>query len=454
MAVSDQTGTSLPCSFNTANGLVTCSYAPSVIGSNTLTLSVNGSSFSRKFNVATPHGIYPQGDRMMVGAYDGYDSGGGFTNYLTHNFNVSQEYCSTCSAGDDLNIIDSAHAAGLVGAPGYLNNYSVCGSGGSTSTCESTYIAQMWSDPYLVFWGIPEESADTPAQDAAYSSYIHTNDSQHRPVFKYLPSGLSASSIQSHISVVDLVGEGEYPIDDGYGSSCNFTPLQALPPVFARYVVEQEIQAIKNAGYSVGPNYASSQKTPILIPETVPAGAYCSGAPGTTAASITNQIWNGLAAGAKGYLDYLWNEGALPDGNGVPAALSAANELLLGPEGVGEWMIKGVAKGDLPVTITGGPSTVSVSATIASFTYPSIRAAVWDWAGTRIIVAINSSSSSVTAKISGLPAGAPPASVVGESRTIAISGGALSDSFVGLGVHVYKLPMVSQQSDGSWIALQ
>jgi hypothetical protein len=299
----------------------------------------------------------------------------------------------------------------------------------------------MWSDPNLLFWALPEEKSAGDSTITAEASYIHSNDP--RPVFEYLSSGHDASSMQGYISYLDIIGEGAYPIDDGWHGTCTGS---SFPPVFDRWVVEQEILAIKNAGFT------TATKTPILVPETIPPGAYCSGAPGTTAGDITNQIWNGLAAGAHGYLNYIWSEGALPDGNGVPEAMATVNSLLVGQEGIGEWLTKGVHQSDLSTTVTSGPGTVSFNGPDGNVTYGSIRAAVWDWAGVQVIVAINSSTSPITANISALPAGVPAASVVNEGRSITITAGSFLDSFTGLQVHIYKIPLVSLQS-GSWIVL-
>jgi hypothetical protein len=275
-------------------------------------------------------------------------------------------------------------------------------------------------------------------------AYITAN----RPVFKYWVSGMTYDSLEPSVENVDLVGEGAYAIDDG----CSWQG-SPYPDVFARWVVEQEIRAITSVGYTVGPNYAAGQKTPILVPETVAANTYCT-APATSGADITNQIWNGLAAGAAGYFDYMW-EDTVVAGNMTDAASAMArvNNLLVGTEGIGEWMLKGRRQSDLTTTVLSGPSgNVGASGT-RTFSYAPIRGAVWDWAGTRMIVAINSSSSAITAKLSGLPTGMPNATVVGESRTVSTAGGAISDSFSGLGVHIYKIPLVSRQSGGVWIAL-
>jgi len=409
---------------------------------------------SRQFTASTPNGIYPQGDKMLVGAYDGYDNSSGtvFTNYVVDDFNFTQLYCSTCVAGDQTSFADGAHAGGLVGAAGYLFNnncfYPLGSGNGGVAGCESQ-VDSMISDPNIAFWGLPEENyvSNYTASDATLYSYIRANDALHRPVFKYWLSGMPYGSVQPNIANVDIIGEGEYPMDDG----CSWQG-SPYPDVFARWVVEQEIQAITSAGYTVGPNYSSGQKTPILIPETVRAGTYCNAA-GTSGADISNQIWNGLAAGARGYFDYLWeDEVVVGNMTGTVSAMGTVNHLLVGQDAIGEWILKGTRQSDLATTVTSGPSAnVAVSGT-RTFSYPPIRAAVWDWAGTRVIVAINSSTSTITANISGLPAGVPAASVVNEGRSVTVTAGSFLDSFAGLEVHIYKIPMVSLQS-GSWIVL-
>jgi hypothetical protein len=454
VAVTDQNGTVLQCTFTSSSGLVTCTYAPSTAGSVILTLTGGGSPVSRQFNVVQPKGIYPQGDKMMVGAYDGFDDPNAsvFTNYVTDMFNFSQVYCSSCSTSDMRSFADAGHSAGLTGLVGYLFDNTCFDPPGSrqggVAGCERQ-IAALSSDANIVFWGLPEENYVTSylTDDAKLYAYIKANDRAKRPVFKYWVSGMIYSSLQPSVANVDLVGEGAYPIDDG----CSWQG-SPYPDVFARWVVEQEIEAITSAGYTVGPNYAAGQKTPILIPETVTANTYCP--PATSGADITNQIWNGLAAGAAGYFDYIWEDYVVA-GNmtNVASAMATVNNLLVGPGGIGEWILKGIHQSDLTTTVTSGPAgNVSVSGT-RTFSYAPIRGAVWDWAGTRVIVAINSSSSAITAELSGLPTGMPNATVVGENRTVSTAGGVISDSFSGLGVHIYKIPLVSQQSGGGWITL-
>lgn len=455
VSVADQTGATLPCTFTSSNGLLTCKYAPSTAGTAVLTLAGYGSSVSRHFTVLQPNGIYPQGDKMMVGAYDGFDdaSAAVFTNYARDGFNFSQLYCSNCSTSDMTSFADAVHSAGMAGAAGYLFNnncFSPLGSAnGGVAGCESQ-IVSLIPDANILFWGLPEENYVTNylADDAQLYAFVKAKDKANRPVFKYWVSGMTYDSLEPTVANVDLVAEGAYPIDDGCGWQGS-----AYPDVFARWVVEQEIEAITSAGYTVGPNYIAGQKTPILVPETVTANTYCT-ASATSGADITNQIWNGLAAGAAGYIDYLWEDTVVVGGlTDVASAMANINVLLVGSEGVGEWMLKGSRQSDLATTVLTGPAgSVGVSGT-RTFSYAPIRAAVWDWAGTRLIVAINSSPSAITAKISGLPTGMPSATVVAENRTVSTASGAISDSFHGLGVHIYKIPLVSQQSGGGWMAL-
>ena len=333
------------------------------------------------FDVVVPKGLYPQGDKMILGAYDGYDdTNDTFTTYLSGGFNFTHMYCSDCSASEDVGFLAAGQTAGLVGGFGYLDQ-PICTSTGTTSGCESSFIDPMAQSSAVAMWGIPEEESDTLSQDQAYYSYIHANDPDHRPVFKYMATHGNPSFLEPIVPYVDVVGEGAYPT---YDADCS----APLPPVEGRYTIEQEIAAIQAAGFQrPGPDYQhASQKTPILIPETVVSGAYCSGQPGTTPQSWANEVWNGLAAGAKGYVDYeYWTvaNAGTPGLAGPSGVFAQVNELLAGVEGVAEWMIKGTPQSDPMVTVTSGPTTVSNSTGGLSFSYPSVRAAAWDWAGTR-----------------------------------------------------------------------
>jgi hypothetical protein len=132
--------------------------------------------------------------------------------------------------------------------------------------------------------------------------------------------------------------------------------------------------------------------------------------------------------------------------------MATVNNLLVGPAGVGEWMLKGNRKSDLTATVLSGPSANVGASGTRTFSYPPIRAAAWDWAGSRVIVAINSSTSAITAQISGLPLGMPDATVVSEGRTIRMASGAFSDNFASLAIHIYKIPLVQWSAD-HWVPL-
>ena len=392
------------------------------------------------FNVVVPTGALSPGRQDGAkAAYDGFDdTNGTFVTYVSAGFNFTQMYCSDCGASEDSSFLAAAQAAGLIGGFAYLDQ-PVCASTGSVADCESSVIDAMAQSSAVAMWGIPEEESDTLSQDKNYYSYIHANDPRQRPVFKYMATHGNPSFLEPIIPYVDIVGEGAYPI---YDADCNSPPL---PPVLARYAIEQEIAAIQAAGYSVGPDYL-----PLFAerPRSSSRRRWCpqrtgSGQIGTSPQNWANEVWNGLAAGAKGYIDYeYWPvaSGGTVGLAGPSGVFAHVNGLLAGTEAVSEWMVKGTQQDDPTVTVTSGPTTVSNSGGL-SFSYPSVRAAAWDWAGTRTLVVVNSADAAVTATVSGLPTGTPTASVLDESRTLsAASGSRRSDSFEALGVHVYKVP--------------
>jgi hypothetical protein len=120
--------------------------------------------------------------------------------------------------------------------------------------------------------------------------------------------------------------------------------------------------------------------------------------------------------------------------------------------------VKGTRRDDPIVTITNGAApTTTFNGTghapdTDPVTYPSVRAAAWDWAGTRLIILVNDThQDTVDVQISGLPIGLPPATAIGEARgPISTEGGVISDSLQDEGVHIYKVPLLTQGTSGLW----
>jgi len=393
----------------------------------------------------------------MYGVFDGGAERNDFQAVKAVGLNTTQQYCSKCTPAEKRSFADAAGAAGLQ-ALAYLN----VGGDAASSTCTlnvaacKTFIDQLTTDLNFVIWGLPEEADLNDAAQtrmvSALSSYIHTHDPFRRPVFEYTVSGLPARFMQAYVPYLDIIGEGAYEIYDGLGAgdAPNCRGTVPYPNAWVRWLAEQEISAITNTGHTT----AANDRTPILIEE-----AFCTTCKGIgtvcpSAPSIVHDSFTALSAGLKGILFYDWPslQGMT---NGQLQAVNTAASLIAGQEAIGEWVLKGIHEDDLPVAITSGPRTTpSFSPTRHSVvSYPSLRAATFDRAGVRLIIAVNSSPSAVSAIISGLPAGVPAATVVNEARTVAITHGTLSDSFTALGVHLYKVSLVSRQHDGTWIAL-
>ncbi len=445
--VKDQSQTTLGCSYNPATGLISCAYVPSVAGTLTLTLTAalpdgTTQTASRQFTVSTPTGIYPLGDRFMYGFYSVSTNRFAAVQALSY-VNASHEYCPACTANGRLNYINAAKASGLSAFASM--DYDINGSASTPATnscvtapsvCTSAIDAMAPNANFLI-WDIPEEmdyliSSQMNAM-TTIAAYAHAHDPMKRPVYMYIASNYTAKDIQNYVPYLDIIGAGAYGIDN------------SQPSAWVRWRAEAEVNAIIAAGYT------TQQKTPILVTE-----AFCSPRGCTAGANFIHDTFTGLAAGLKGIMVYGYEQ-MLSTAADTPAAAAKTINLVMGTEALGEWVVKGKSKGDLTVVITSG------SLTTPFFTpdhgeptqnFPSVRAAAFDWAGVRLVIAVNSSPLPVTAILSGLPTGVSFANVVNESRYAMITGGALTDSFDGLGVHIYKVPMVGQQSDGHWISLQ
>jgi hypothetical protein len=436
----DQYGNVFSC--GVSQGLANCPHVPTSAGALTITISGGLYSANRSFNVLTPSGVYPMGDKMLLGAWTGFDTTvPTFTQFVSTGLNSTQIWNSTGTAATQLQFVDFAKSAGIAAPMASMDgNYCTAADGGSPSACESTLINPLFSDSNFEVWEFdgPEIAPDSTLK--AETAYIHAYDPFNRPVFAYINSSTSAG-FRAFLPYVDIFGAGAYEL---YGAE----PSREIN----RWEVEQEIAAIQAAGYTVGPKFHSQlQKTPILVNETVCYNGACD-----TPAEYMHDVFAGLCAGAQGSISYYY----YPDGSGAASqpgyrgptgAYSEVTGLLNGAPGVAEWILKGVHQPDLNVQVLSGPA--KAAPLFNGVVYPSVRTAVWDWAGMRVIVAVNTASTTVIAKLSGLPGMLPPASVLEESRTISTSNGTITDSFVGFGVHIYQIPSVDRQSNGVWAAL-
>ena len=436
----DQFGNVFSC--GVSQGLAKCPYIPASAGALTITISGGLYSARQSFDVLTPSGVYPMGDKMLIGAWAGFDSTvPTFNQFVLSGLNSTQMWDSTGTAATQLQFVDFAKSAGIAATMASMDgNYCTAVDGGSPSACESTLINPLFSDSNFEIWEFdgPETAPDSTMK--AETTYIHSYDPFNRPVFAYINSSTS-SGFQGFLPYVDIFGAGAYEL---YGAE----PSREIN----RWEVEQEIVAIRAAGYTVGPKFHSqSQKTPILVNETVCYNGSCD-----TPADYVHDVFAGLCAGAQGSFSYSYYPNGIgaaskPGFLGPAGAYSKVAHLLNGSPGVAEWILKGVHRPDLSVQVLSGPA--NASPLFNGVVYPSVRAAVWDWAGMRVIVAVNTASTAVTAKFSGLPSMLPPASVLEESRTIYTSNGTITDSFVGYGVHIYQIPLVDRQFNGAWAAL-
>jgi hypothetical protein len=436
--IENQSSVSLNCAFDNTTGLVSCTYVPSFAGFLQLKLTATFSdgskrTASRQLSVYTPVGIYPKGDRFMYGFYSVNNSDLGAIQAMKYP-NVTQRYCSDCTVAQDLAYVDTAAGAGMR-ALGYLDFGQT--KSASQSTCITNIafcqgaIDTMAQNSNLLLWGLPEEMRySLPSEMNAVSTlstYIHAHDPARRPVMMYMDSSYNAADIQNYVPYLDILGAGAYATANG------------KPRAWVRWRSEAEVQAISDAGFD------TDQKTPILVSE-----GYCSSSC-PTGSSIMHDTFTGLAAGLKGILVYGWEQ-VNSAGSDAVAGLTNSVNLIVGEDAIGEWVLKGQNRGDLRVVITSGPATTPsfVPRNSLSMSYPSVRAATFDWAGVRLIIAVNSSPQPVTAVFSGLPTGTPEARVVNEGRRIAINNDMLTDSFNGLEVHIYKVPLVTRGTGGSW----
>jgi hypothetical protein len=366
-------------------------------------------TFSRAFKVAS--GYYPRGDRYLMGLYGCLSSE--FTTLAAEGYGMVQSYSNT-TEGARTTWLQLCEAAGL-------RDMTML-----QKTDTATNVSLLAQQPAIGWWALPEELRYWVSTDwslfTSLSSIVRADDAQKRPLFMYIASSYTGDGIAHYVPTLDIIGAGNYPDYHGWPRSA------------ARWRIESELYAIHKMGYTV------ATKTPISIL------GFFSTTPPCTAAGLYHDIFASLSAGAQAEVLYAYayvtpNTAALAD-------LNRATRLLTGPEALGEWALHGTRTADLPVTFLSGPTTAPSFTPPGSTTpivYPSVRAAAWDHAGTRTIVAVNTASQAVTAEVGGLGTASAAVRVVDESRTLYTNAGVFRDTWEPLAVHVYKVRLVETQ---------
>lgn len=418
----------LKCDYARAKGVLYCAMTASAAKMTvTVSTKIDGGDPQTRaidFSFTDPKGFYPRGDKFTMGLYGTLPKD--FSMIKDNAFGLVQSYGPT-TEDEHLAWLKQVEAAGLTDMT-MLHWQDELDSEGYPVDTEKTkqYLAHLSQQAGVGWWALPEEqrywiSAEFRTVTRMYRLIREADNASH-PIFMYIPGSFLASDIAYYVPYLDLIGTGAY------------VEYSGQPHSWFRWRIESQIDAIQQAGYT------TDVKTPIAIPGYFPNPP---DQPQPTAEGLYHDIFSGLASGARAVVVFSYAY-SLENSDALKKLLDAA-KIIVGEERVGEWILKGKRKDALTLEVLDGPKNAPSFTPIyldKEITYPSIHAVAWDHAGTRIVIAVNSSTESVRARVGGLGPGSTKGAVLGEARDIDVQAGALEDTFAPLGVHVYRFRLL------------
>lgn len=301
------------------------------------------------------------------------------------------------------------------------------------STTYANYIVQSNTTQNVSWWDMPEELRYWKAGEynmlKTYSRWAKNIDPEKKPVYMYIPGHYKKEDIMPYVRYLDVIP-----------ASC-YVEYMNMPRTYVRYQIENIYKAMDQLKEVEGKDYLNGKKTVIAILEMY---KYDDNRP-VTAEGIHHDFWSALASGAKGiacyshayrkYFPEAWNQLCLDVSN------------FMGDKNLGQVILYGQVDTNVSFTITQGDQTAApmVIAGQPNTIYPSLNIRAFnviDAEGNccKYIIAVNSSSSQITATIKRVLNVNGKVKVLFESRDdIKITNGEFTDTFEKFGVHVYKI---------------
>jgi hypothetical protein len=373
-------------------------------------------------------GIYPQGARfpLVLLAFDPADAAAATASgwNVAHTYytpwwttaSVSASFVNSCAAGELLTLGSLAAAVDDSGVRTPLSEDEV-----------GAAIAELSATGHVPWWDLPEElrywyESTEMAIVQSYTIWTRLHDPQRSPNSMYIPSHYDTAALEQYVPYLDIVPVSAY------------TTYAGKPHAWVRWRVESAVHAIENAGFTIGRDYLGGEKTPAAYLELY------TGSTGITPEGSYHDFWQAIVSGARGLLVYSY---AYKDGSATLAAcwqrLSDAALQLTGPENLEEAILYGERQTGASAEVLSGPArTPSFEADGGTLDYPAVDLLAVTYAGELFVIAVNSATEPVTARIAGSPSGAASADVLFEGRTVPAASGAWQDDFEPLGVHIYR----------------
>lgn len=278
-------------------------------------------------------------------------------------------------------------------------------------------IATLNATGGIKWWDLPEEQRYWRASEMEivrnYTAWTRKYDPEKKPNFMYLPGHYKVEDLQKYVSYLDILPASDY---SNYMKS---------PASYLRWSIERTVKAIENEKYKIGKDYLNNEKTVMAILEL-----YSAGVSTMSGEQSYHDFWLSLACDVKGILVYSY---AYEDKHDTLKecweSLNTAVRRFAGKEQLDRMAIEGEVVHDVDFEITSGPQRTR---TFTSYEkeevdYPSLKILAKKWNEHVYIIAVNSSTSPISANIKGIPNQGNSGEVLFERRNITIDSGILSD---------------------------
>lgn len=418
--------------FSTATLAIGTHCITALYGGDALYLPGTSSSLTQVVNQVAV--CYPQGAAFPLFMYEA----GSYPTLAAYGWNIMQDYGQ--STNSDVNNFLQELLADNVAGPAIIPA-NPTGTGDVDSPWSAAQI-QAWvqaiaGNTNLAWWSLPEEmlpwNSTAVSVLADYTPWTRLYDPAQRPTYEYTENTLNAANMATVIAHVDVLG-----------ISCYCEALE-MPHAWVRYKVEQGVKAAALAGDTLGSNYLLGGQKTLVAVLSIAQYPNTNGWPSEpTPAQTYHDFWSAIASGAQGIA--VWSYAHAGDDpsnltNNLNELNLAASQIT-GLERIGDVILDGTLNSNVSCTVTSGPAnTVSFQPAEEStnFQYPSINVRSKTWNGYVYVIAVNSTSNTVAATISSIPSPAASAVLPFESRSVAMTNGAFSDTFPAWGVHIYKM---------------
>ncbi len=424
-----------------APGLVTAATPTSPVGNYAITITqgtltnVTGNyalAFANGTLSVVPRSMpYPQGAAFPLMMYEVGDAPSA-ASIAAYGWNIIQTYglATTNAVNSYLQLAYPFSLGGDVPIP--------CGGDVSTNFVEwpqsqvQAWIQGLTTNNNLAWWDMPEEMRSWKPSEVQllrdYRAWVRLYDTNGpRPTYEYTPNNRIPATQIGVVSNVDIVG-----------TSC-YCEAAGQPHAWVRYkVAESGVHAVALAGATIGSNYLSGQKTVVAVLYLADPGNGLLPSP----AQSYHDIWSAIASGAQGISVWAYWHGVHDN----PVLTNNLNQFNLaasqisGSE-IGRVILYGKPNPNASFAVTSGPTNTDSFLPGDGYTwqYPSLNVLCQTWSNGVYVFAVNSTSNTVAANITNLPATTGPATLPFERRSVPVSGRGISDTFPPWGVHVYKM---------------